>query len=160
MSASHLWLPLILISTASALAAPKEPAPKSTGTYELKKRSSFTLAEAERPPLWPIGWVKKQAAPAQAVAVVVAPQIVLDPKSFLLTSILLGSPPLAVINGRSYTEGEYLKARGTAPRVQLVRIGDGTAQVRAVDGQILEIVLRRPELGTKKVDDGILNEDR
>ncbi len=156
MNASHLWLPLILFTTASALAEPKVP-----GTYELKKRSFFALADAERPPLWPIGWVKRQPVTAQAAAVVVAPKIVLDPKNYLLTSILLGSSsPLAVINGRSYTEGEYLKAKGTAPRVQLMRIGDGTAELRCVDGQTLNIVLRRPEVGMKKVEDGILNEDR
>ena len=37
------------------------------------------------------------------------PRYVLDEKNFAVTSILTGNPSLAVINGRSYAEGDVLR---------------------------------------------------
>ncbi|RYD84137.1 MAG: hypothetical protein EOP84_06345 [Verrucomicrobiaceae bacterium] len=87
---------------------------------------------------------------------------------FSVTSILLGNPSLAIINGRSYGEGEYLRTsrpsatKGAAPnnaivvdpslRVRVVRIVDGLVSLRSTDGQSLDVPMRRSELNEKKAD--------
>ena len=68
----------------------------------------------------------------------------LDGKAFRVTSILISTgatPSLAVINGRAYSEGEFVRmprTPGTAPvRVRVQRINDGTGHFAA----------RRPDHG-------------
>ncbi len=73
--------------------------------YQLKNRSSFTAKDTGRPPFWPIGHVKR-GQNIQAESVAIAPTTKLEPEMFSVTSILLGNPALAVINGRAYGEGE------------------------------------------------------
>jgi len=136
--------------------------------YELQKRSTFTVpAEAARAPFWPIGWVKRQAgAPVQSQAVAAVPKVTLDEKSFRVTSILLGTgttPSLAVINGRAYSEGEFLRMPkgGAIPplKVRVQRINDGHVILQNAD-QILVASLLRPELSTKRADETLLDPDR
>src|SRR5690349_5685037 len=69
------------------------------GDYQVKVPSTFALSEDARRPFWPIGWVKPNAAPDQPHAAPVA-RTVLAPEDFAVTSVLLGNPSLAVINGR------------------------------------------------------------
>ena len=125
--------------------------------YALKKRSTFNLPETTRPPFWPIGWVKRNTT--AAVNVPSGPRLTLDEKSFAVSSILTGNPSLAVINGRSYMEGEYLRAKGKGqPRIRLLRIYDGFVQLQCED-QIITPKLRRDELEPKKPAEEVLLDD-
>jgi hypothetical protein len=122
---------------------------KSVPAFELKNKSSFTPAGGTRNPFLPIGW--------KGAAVVVQPvskKPLTTADAFRVTSILVGSPSLAVINGRSYEEGQMIrmgkvdsKAKpGTSqPRVKLYRIGDGVVQIQ-VEDQLITVPLRRGEL--------------
>lgn len=153
--------------TESAEAEPAKS--ESLPPYELKKRSGFTVSgEIVRAPFWPIGWVKRQVgAPVQtAEAVVAEPKVLLDEKSFKVTSILLGSgtaPSLAVINGRAYSEGEFIrmpKGGATPPvKIRVQRINDGHVILQNAT-QTLVTNLQRPELSTKRAEELLLDPDR
>jgi hypothetical protein len=139
-----------------------EPVPP----YELKNKSVFnTTAEISRAPFWPIGWVKRVKGVAVAQAPVVeAPKVKLDEKSFKVTSILIGSgttPSLAVINGRAYSEGEFvrLKIPGAPVRVRVQRINDGTVILENAD-QRMVAALQRPELSAPKPEQLLNDQDR
>lgn len=145
---------------------PKPPA------YVLKNKSIFTaVTDEQRAPFWPIGWVKRKpmqaaASPLRAVEV---PKVVIDEKSFKVTSILLGNPSLAIINGRTYSEGESLRAArvaGTpaaavpvAARIRVYRINDGNVVLQNQE-QLITIALQRPELIQRSNVEELLNEDR
>lgn len=150
--------------------APVEP-------YQLKNRSSFSSAGGNaRAPFWPIGWVHRPGSSASVTQASV-PKTVLDERSFRVTSILLGTGTtgsLAVINGRAYSEGEFLKtprpaaAPGVTPvktatppsqRIRVQRIGDGTVVLQRED-QIVTLSLQRPELAQKKAEEQLLDEER
>jgi hypothetical protein len=99
------------------------------------------------------------------VTQVEAPKVVLDPDQFSLTSIVLGPPSFAVINGKAYAEGEYIHAaraaKASSPaagpattgaaslppgtKVRVARIRDGLVTLD-LNGQLTEIQLRRHEL--------------
>jgi hypothetical protein len=128
--------------------------------YHLKNRSAFSAANQPRPPFWPIGWVHHDKATPQEVAEVKAD---IDAQMFSVSSILLGQPSLAVINGRAYSEGDLLHApragskdgpKGAWPtnaRVRVQKIQDGS--VTFISGtQTLTVPLRRPELNEHKSD--------
>ena len=141
--------------------------------YQLQRKSVFTAtAEDQRAPFWPIGWVKqKGAAPKTTLPVV--PRAKPDESSFRVTSILLGNPSLAIINGRTYSEGEFLRqprAAGgaatvaTSPlpagaRIRVYRIDDGGVTLQFQE-QLLTVPLRRPELPGKRAEEELLLEDR
>ena len=133
------------------------PSSAPVGRYELKNRSTIASRDANRPPFWPIGWVKR--GPAVEKAPVVS-RVTFDEKSFVVSSILIGNPSLAVIIGRSYMEGDFLRfPRGTeAIRIRVQRILDGGVQLQA-DNQVFLAKLQRPELQAKKFDD-LLPDDR
>jgi hypothetical protein len=158
---------LLLLSTAG-LATATEPAPAATPAsdtapaavtpprYELKNKSSFTVAAETRVPFWPIGWQK--GGPVAATPI--TPQLQLDPEMFKVTSILLGGLPIAVINGRSYEEGQFLRLpKGSTVRIRVYRIGDGKVWLQAGE-QILAVGLKRPELNERKGDTELLNEEK
>src|SRR5688572_22292617 len=154
---------LILGITSLPAARAEEPAPApKPPPYELKHKSSFTtLGENDRAPFWPIGFSKRKvvATPTETTRVAVeGPKVVLEEKNFKVTSILLGNPSLAIINGRTYSEGEFLRmprpAAATAAtatpiplgaRVRLYRINDGSVVLQNQD-QLLTVTLARPEL--------------
>jgi hypothetical protein len=142
-----------------ALAGEPEAAPAGdAGTYTLKNRSSFSLPASTRPPFWPIGFVKGETQRVAGPAA--APRQTIDESSFRVTSILLGNPALAVINGRAYSEGEYLRMpKSTAARIRVQRIADGAVLLQTAD-QVLNIALHRAELGGKKVEEELLSQDR
>ena len=152
-----------------------EPAPDP---YQLKNRSSFSCAgEGTRAPFWPIGWVHRKGV-SSVVASVAATKSVLDERSFRVTSILLGSgatPSLAVVNGRAYSEGEFLKmprgaavAAPTAPgtpaapavaRVRVQRISDGSVVLQRAD-EMVTVFMQRQELAQKKAEEPLLDDER
>jgi len=141
-----------------------EPAPP----YVLKNRSTFSnVTDATRAPFWPIGWVKRQKGGSVAQAAVEeAPKFTLDSKSFRITSILVGSgttASLAVINGRAYGEGEFVRmphAPGTPPmRIRVKRISDGNV-VLEYGAQTVVATLQHPELGARKPEELLEDKDR
>ena len=127
--------------------------------YQLKNRSAMAVRDTRRPPFWPIGWVKRGPTVEKAPA---PSRVSFDEKSFVVSSILIGNPSLAVINGRSYTEGEFLRfPRGTVEpvRIRVQRILDGGVQLQAPDNQVFVAKLQRPEIQAKKFED-LLPDDR
>jgi hypothetical protein len=164
-------LALVLVLPYAAAAVEKTPAKAG---YQLKNRSSFAPAEEPRTPFWPIGWSKRIQKTETAVAAApVAAKSSLDPSQFKITSILLGSPSLAVINGRAYGEGEFLKvprAAATAPaanaaapqpaaRVRVQQITDSTVVLQSGE-QSLTVPFHRPGLAAKQAGRDLLLEDR
>lgn len=152
MSILRLSLAAIILS-ATPGAAGEPGAPEAHAKYQLKNRSTFAAAESERPPFWPIGWVKRAAGVTQA-PVAMVPRVAIEEKNFVVSSILLGNPALAVINGRSYSEGEFVRMPKDGPkvRVRVGRIGDGAVQLQAEDQMILA-KLRREELSPRKFEE-------
>ena len=164
--------------TGPATSDPTDAKAEPSQTYQLKNRSAFSCAsEDARAPFWPVGWVHRKGASA-VVASVAAPRATLDERSFRVTSILLGSgtsPSLAVINGRAYSEGEFLKmprgTPGTAPaapgtpaapaaaRIRVQRIVDGSVVLQSSE-QMLTVSMQRQELLQKKVEEPLLDEER
>lgn len=108
---------LTLTLLLSAAFAQAETVAKSE-RYELKRRSEISLNREARSPFWPIGWQRPKDAPQQPQRVqegTLVKQIVVEPPklqlssdSFIVSSVLLGHPSIAVINGRSFEEGQYL----------------------------------------------------
>ncbi len=102
--------PLVL---AMALAAPavlhaQPPViPKTSGKeYALTHQSSFDASPASaRNPFWPIGWVPTAAVPTAAVAAVA---LNVRPEDFLVTTISVDAPALAVINGKTRAVGDQI----------------------------------------------------
>src|SRR4051812_7702067 len=107
---THITLALFAALAASTLAAPAEEADVKTAGYKLKKRSVFTQPETARSPFWPIGWIKPAPGQVTQQTQEAAPMTKLDPEQFSVTSIVGGTPPIAIINGRPYGEGEYIRA--------------------------------------------------
>ena len=164
----------VLHAADPAPAKPADPAPAPDKAadpvepYVLKKRSEFAAtADADaRAPFWPIGWKKRKPGVVQASqAVPVAAPVVLDEKSFKVTSILLGSgttPSLAVINGRAYSEGEFLrmpKGTATPARIRVQRINDGSVILQNAN-QTMVASLVRSELQNKRSEELLLDPDR
>ena len=146
---------------------------KPTERYQLKNRSTFNLDANARPPFWPIGWVHRDG-PHQEVAT--GARYVLDEKNFSVTSILMGPPAIAFINGRAYEEGQFLRQPRTPvagavapappvtsganqPRIRVQRIADGQVWL-AYDTQIIGVSLKRPELNERKGGQELLNEEK
>lgn len=138
--------------------------------YVLKNKSTFTAtSDQQRAPFWPIGWTKRQAAQATAASptrVVEVPKVVLDVANYKVTSILLGSPSFAIVNGRTYSEGEFLRpklgsAAAVAPsqRIRIYRINDGNVVLQCQD-QLITVGLHRPELVQRSGTENLLTEDR
>jgi hypothetical protein len=137
-------------------AAPPAAAPAK---YELQKKSAFTLRTETRAPFWPIGHVpNKTASPVQVAA---APKPKLDESAFTVTSILVGNPSLAVVNGRAYSEGELLRMpKGSAPlKVRVQQITDGAVTLQH-ERQTLVVAMKRPELPERRPEADVLDEDR
>ncbi len=81
---------------ASARAGDESPA------IELKQKSTFDSAPADRDPFWPIGW--KKPGPKAATT---GPGPDLTPGAFSLTSVTTGTGPhFAILNGKVMQEGQ------------------------------------------------------
>ena len=145
--------------TTPAKPASAEKASAEVGKYELKKKSAFTLASDRRAPFWPIGWVKRSTEARTEITQ--APKQKIDGKAFTVTSILLGNPSLAVVNGRAYSEGELIRMpKGSTPvKVRVQQVTDGSVTLRQ-DDQTIVIAMRRPELNERKPDADLLIDDR
>lgn len=144
--------PLFLTVAVFAVAAGAHAAPEKTKPYELKNRSKFNAPDDARIAFWPIGFQRPgKAGSTVASTVAVAPKIQLEPRHFNVTSILLGNPALATINGRSFGEGEVLPVIFGNERLRIVvnRIGDGMVTL-GYEGLEIQVPMRRAELGMKQ----------
>jgi hypothetical protein len=154
---------LAVVPCAFAADATKPALPlKPTAAFELKSKSSFALPEGMRSPFRPIGW----KGGGGTVQQVVTPKSATDGTAFRVSSILMGNPSLAVINGRSYEEGQMIrfpksptaKANERQIRAKLFRIGDGVVYIQ-VEDQLITVPLKRGELKELQPD-GALNMER
>jgi hypothetical protein len=116
--------------------------PASPAIYTPKKKSVFTATEQQHNPFWPIGWVKIESQRTDATSPVV-------PRAgdFIVTTILLNEPPMAVINGKDMAEGEVaaLPVQGQNVVVQLMAVQDGRVILRWENQNIL-VPIHRDEL--------------
>lgn len=124
--------------------------------YQLKNRSSFGTDIEARAPFWPIGWQRRKDGGVEPVvhvakATVTEPTLRISGDSFNVTSVLLGNPSLATINGRSFEEGEYLPviADGKRLKVQVRAIREQGVWLQHESAQPILIPMRRIELRPK-----------
>ena len=118
---------------ASALVLQGRPSwSQETAGFKLKHRSSFTLQDTDRNPFWPVGWVKPTGAVSTTDVTETVQVAEIRPEDFELTAILLGVPPLAVINGREYAEGDFIRVKGSGQKtkVQVAQVADGRVVLR------------------------------
>jgi hypothetical protein len=139
-----------------------EPA-ASVPAYELKNRSSFGINPGARTPLWPIGWKKGNAAfvPALNKPQVVTKAFQIQPSHFTVTSVLLATPPVAIINGRGFAVGESLPVVvGDKPvNVIVTAIRDGGVWLAQGSHQIF-VPLRRQELVPRQATDPVQSKEQ
>jgi hypothetical protein len=143
-----------LLSFSACAHAESSPAKVKAEPYELKNRSSFSASPETRAPFWPIGWRKPNASGSVAsTPVAEQPKIQLKASSFNVTSILLGNPALATINGHSFGEGEHLPVRFGSQELRVVirAIRDGGVWLQYETQQVF-VPMRRAEIGTKQVE--------
>ena len=152
---------LLLITLAGGAAAYSLPlhaeaTAAGSGRYELKNRSSFRIDADARVPFWPIGWKKPKSVASHqgtGTAVIEIPKIQLQPGHFNVTSILLGNPALATINGRTFEEGEFLPVIWGTERLRVAvrAIRDGGVWLE-YQGQQIMVPIHRPELGKRQAE--------
>lgn len=137
---------LIILISASARTSCAVESLSSGGGYVLKNQSSYSGTADARSPFWPIDWRKSAPAPVVSGAAAASTAIDLRPENFSVSSILLGTAGgqgLAVINGKGYAEGEFLKLPpGQSGKVQVAEIHDG-AVVLVSAGRKVTVPLRR-----------------
>ncbi len=105
--------------------SPESAESPESPVYEIRYRSTFEPEQTARNPFWPIGWTPPKKADPNATP---APQIVqVPPGLFRLTSILTGSPAIAMIDGKDYMVGDTIEKNVQNTRVQLkvLAIRDG-----------------------------------
>jgi len=153
-------LPFVLLF---AIASPS-PAADAPQLADSLKTSDGAPSQARgmqpnpRSPFWPIGWAPKAKEEPKAAPPVVE-KAHLDASRFVVTSILMGTPSLAVINGRTYKEGslvspsKLLKLASTTAllteSVRLARILDGVVFLQTGD-ETIPVPLSRPQLRFSK----------
>ncbi len=129
-------LGLLLTSslTARAQGAENNPAAKSSGKdYVLAHKSSYTGTPATRSPFWPIGWVPSAPVPVEAAVVVAT----VKPEDFVVTSISLDYPPLAVINKHTYGVGERIPVGAAAAGSASAKGGEFVTVRQISDGTVV-----------------------
>jgi hypothetical protein len=112
--------------------------------YTPKTKSVFTGAGNQHNPFWPIGWVKTEDDSADSAASV-NPR----PDDFMVTTILLNDPKMAVINGKDMAEGEVAALTtngGQSVVVQLMDVQDGHVTLRWQNQAIVVPIHRDEEL--------------
>jgi hypothetical protein len=149
-----LFIAILLIN--SALAENATPSAQNIEPYQLKRRSTFTLGAETRVPFWPIGWDKSK--PTSARKVIVAkpsaapkPKFEILPQHFSVSSVLLGRPALATINGRSFAEGEVLPVIADETRLHVIlkAVRDGGVWLEH-EGRQVYVPMRRQEVDTNR----------
>jgi hypothetical protein len=142
---------LAAAATASALCPAAIADSENLKPYELKNRSVFHADMDARIPFWPIGWKRPgQKADGVTEAPVTTSKVQLEPGHFSVSSVLLGHPALAMINGRSFGEGEVLPVIYGNERLKVIvrSIRDGGVTLEH-EGKLIFVPLKRPELTSK-----------
>ena len=114
----------------------------NAGEFQLKNRSTFEAGAAAHNPFWPIGWVKSSVAAAPGAESQSA--ATLKAENFVVSSILLNEPPLAVVNGKEMAEGEVIAMNVDSKTllIQLASVQDGQVVLR-YRGQNIVVPLHR-----------------
>ena len=130
-------------SSAATTAPVVETKPVSATGYTPKTKSVFTSGPNEHNPFWPIGWVKTMNESADSTASV-TPRA----EDFIVTTILLNDPPMAVINGKDMAEGEVasMPINGQDVVVQLMAVRDGSVILRWENQNIVVPIHRDEDL--------------
>jgi hypothetical protein len=140
LSTTCLLLACHALHAGSASAPVVDTTSAQTPVYTPKNKSIFTGASNAHNPFWPIGWVKTAEQNSDTATV--------TPKSddFMVTTILLNDPPMAVINGKDMAEGEVaqLPVEGQDVTVQLLAVQDGRVILRW-QNQSITVPLHRDE---------------
>ena len=93
--------------------------------YVLTHTSSYQpIPNGARNPFWPIGWV-----PSAAVPNAVVQQLDVRAEQFVVTSISVDYPPLAVINGKTRGVGDHIPVSADNREFVLVK--------QILDGQVV-----------------------
>jgi hypothetical protein len=131
-------------NSAAANAAPVvEIKPDTAAGYTPKTKSVFSASANEHNPFWPIGWVKMENESASDSSAPLIPHA----EDFIVTTILLNDPPMAVINGKDMAEGEVaaLPISGQNVVVQLMAVQDGRVVLRWQNQNIV-VPIHRDEI--------------
>jgi hypothetical protein len=103
--------------------------------YRAHTKSTFVLPEKGRNPFWPIGYI-----PRVKTAVNEEQLLRIPVEQYKVTTIILDTPSIAVINGKDYTRGQFLPLSTTTGTVKLLitNIEDGvvTVQYKALVGKL------------------------
>jgi hypothetical protein len=112
--------------------------------YTPKTKSVFGASTAQHNPFWPIGWVKIENESASDSSAPYVPRV----EDFLVSTILLNDPPMAVINGKDLAEGEVaaLPINGQNVVVQLMAVQDGRVILRWENQNIVVPIHRDEDL--------------
>lgn len=125
---------ILLLSAAilagSAFAEEKAAPPAPKPGYTPAAKSAFNIKGITRNPFEPIGFV-----PGVADAIKVDIPVV-TPDMFKVSSIIVGSPGVAVINGKDFAEGEFVPVPGQQTKVQLIKVSDGQITLRHPDPKV------------------------
>ena len=145
LTATCVLLACHAVHAGDATAANTAPVVDTTSTqtpvYTPKNKSVFTGNVNEHNPFWPIGWVKT-AEETSDTANSVTPKT----EDFIVSTILLNDPPMAVINGKDMAEGEVaaLPVDGQDVTVQLLAVQDGRVILRW-QNQSITVPIHRDE---------------
>jgi len=139
-----LACPLVRAGDAKSAAAPVVDTTSSAiPGYTPKTKSVFGSAAAQHNPFWPIGWVKMDNESASDSSAPYVPRV----EDFVVSTILLNDPPMAVINGKDMAEGEVaaLPINGQNVIVQLMAVQDGRVVLRWQNQNIV-VPIHRDEI--------------
>ena len=127
----------------------------AAAAYTPKTKSVFSSAAAQHNPFWPIGWVKTadESDAAESVAAVIP-----HTDDFLVSTIMLNDPPMAVINGKDMAEGQIaaLPINGQNVVVQLMAVQDGRVVLRW-ENQNIVVPIHRDEILNAPAPETALN---
>ena len=128
---------LLLILAGSGLACNAQ----SVEELGVSQRSAFEDAGERRDPFLPIGWQRPASESAPVVKgapVVMTTESYIRPEAFVVSSIALDRLPLAVINGKTYGEGDPLPfvAGDKKIKLQVYAIRDGAVTLRYNDFKV------------------------
>jgi hypothetical protein len=144
LSATLLLLvcPMVRAGAPAANAPVVDTKATAIAAYSPKSKSVFTGTTNGHNPFWPIGWIKTVDESADSAAPVVP-----HAEDFVVTTILLNDPPMAVINGKDLAEGEIavMPVDGANVTIQLMAVQDGRVIIRW-ENQNIVVPIHRDEL--------------
>jgi hypothetical protein len=149
---------LMLACTIARAGTPTAPVVYTTAAtpYSPKTKSVFSAATVDHNPFWPFGWVKSaEESDINDTAAAVIPHA----EDFVVTTIMLNQPAMAVINGKDLAEGEIaaLPINGQNVVVQLMAVQDGRVVLRWQNQNIVVLIHRDEVLNTPAPETALNN---